>query len=111
MPKRIPVETVTVLRDGKRVTPKIGQPFEFTTKEVTEIVGTADAPGLRPQALRRVSVEQAEDLEVEEARRGPSAQGEPGAEPGDKKPVNEVGKPAAGARKGKPVAADDDGDL
>ncbi|WP_281686687.1 hypothetical protein [Pseudomonas citronellolis] len=37
MPKRIPLSTIVVHRDGKRVTPEIGRPFDFTSEEVAEI--------------------------------------------------------------------------
>lgn len=41
MPIRIPSHTVVVTREGKRVTPKIGQPFEFTAEEVKEITAVS----------------------------------------------------------------------
>jgi len=37
MPKRIPLSTIVVHRDGKRITPEIGLPFDFTPDEVAEI--------------------------------------------------------------------------
>jgi len=37
MPKRIVKQPVTVYRQGKAVSPKIGDLFEFTDKEVAEI--------------------------------------------------------------------------
>ena len=37
MPKRIPVQTVRVYRDGKQVTPKIGEPFDFNDAELKDI--------------------------------------------------------------------------
>jgi len=37
MPKRIPLSTIVVHRDGKRVEPPIGQAFDFTADEVEEI--------------------------------------------------------------------------
>lgn len=35
--KRVPKQTVVVVRDGKSVTPPIGEPFEFTDEEVSQI--------------------------------------------------------------------------
>lgn len=37
MPKRIPLSTIVVHRDGERITPEIGRPFDFTSEEVAEI--------------------------------------------------------------------------
>ena len=37
MPIRVPLQSVPVVRDGKRVEPKIGEPFEFTDDEVQHI--------------------------------------------------------------------------
>lgn len=37
MPKRIPVESVIVNRDGKRFRPPIGKLFDFTAEELADI--------------------------------------------------------------------------
>lgn len=37
MPKRTPVQTVTVVREGKTVYPAIGKPFNFTEDEINQI--------------------------------------------------------------------------
>ena len=37
MPKRVPVNSVFVVRDGKQVSPTIGEPFNFTDEELTDI--------------------------------------------------------------------------
>lgn len=64
MPLRLVRETVVVLRPDPnneknmvRVTPEIGKNFDFTAEEITEIVGTKDKPGVRPQALGKKDVE------------------------------------------------------
>lgn len=46
MPIRIPTNTIVVTREGKRVTPKIGEPFEFTAEEIKEI-GAVSKDALR----------------------------------------------------------------
>ena len=48
MPIRIPTHTIVVTREGKRVSPKIGEPFEFTADEVKEISAVSK------DALRKV---------------------------------------------------------
>jgi len=48
MPIRIPVHTIVVTREGKRVSPTIGQPFEFSVEEIAEINAVAKG------ALRKV---------------------------------------------------------
>lgn len=40
MPKRVPLQSVVVKRDGASTIPMIGQPFEFTEQEVAEIEAT-----------------------------------------------------------------------
>ncbi|ENQ7722901.1 TPA: hypothetical protein L4T14_001433 [Pseudomonas aeruginosa] len=37
MPKRIPLSTIVVYRDGKRVVPEIGKPFDFTPEEAADV--------------------------------------------------------------------------
>lgn len=87
MAKRIPVETITVLRDGKRVTPQIGVPFEFTAAEIHEIEGTKTHPGIRPQAWTKVTREDDDATSLEVAR---------GAGPRDDSVIEE--KPPTGAK-------------
>lgn len=47
MPIRVPVQSVLVIRDGKRVRPPLGTPFEFTAKELAEI------NAVNPVAIRK----------------------------------------------------------
>lgn len=54
MPKRIVLETVRVIRDKKTVTPPIGQVFDFTAEEISQI------KAVRPQAIRTVVIEDPE---------------------------------------------------
>lgn len=51
MAKRIPVQTVIVHRDGKRVSPPIGQPFDFTADEIKSLTER------NPDAIRKVNDE------------------------------------------------------
>lgn len=51
MPKRVPVQTIVVTRDGKRVTPKIGDAFDFTAEELDDI------NRVNPDAVRKVVIE------------------------------------------------------
>lgn len=37
MPKRTPLQSVVVIRDGARFTPEIGRPFEFTKDEIEQV--------------------------------------------------------------------------
>lgn len=46
MPKRIPVQTVIVNRDGKQIAAPIGKPFDFTNEEL------ADIKAVNPDAVR-----------------------------------------------------------
>lgn len=47
MPKRIPVVAIGVTRNGKTVYPTIGQVFDFTAEEITEINGLEKASGVQ----------------------------------------------------------------
>lgn len=38
MPKKIPLISVTVHRNGKAVEPTIGKPFDFTAEEIAEVL-------------------------------------------------------------------------
>ena len=75
MPKRTPKQTVVVMRDGKSVTPPIGEPFEFTKEEVEQI------EAMNPDAI---STEATVDLTQADA-----------ADP--KKPAGDAKKPSAGS--------------
>jgi hypothetical protein len=48
MAQRHVLQTITVVRDGKRVTPKIGEPFDFTGDEIKEI------EKVQPTAFRKL---------------------------------------------------------
>lgn len=114
MPKRIPVETVVVVRDGKRVSPPIGQPFNFTTEEIEQIVGTASKSGVRPQALKKLTVEDDsgdDEVEITAGRSGPKA--DESTEVEDAAAVSKAAKDrkAVGATKGKDTAGDGAEDL
>lgn len=66
MPKKIINESITVVRDGKRVSPKIGEPFDLTADEIKQL----DA--IRPQAYSNLA-KYMEDKPVEAK---PQANGE-----------------------------------
>lgn len=59
MAKRIPVQTVVVVRDGKRVTPEIGKPYNFTDAEI------ADFDRLSPGAVRKPTNEAGDEAPAE----------------------------------------------
>lgn len=102
MPKRIPVNTVVIARPdpanpGKkvRVSPPVGEPFNFTTKEIEEL------NKLMPGSLTRIVAEvddEDDDLEVATD----SGQVDTQVEAQDEGHENVVPKPAAKpAKKGK----------
>lgn len=65
---RIPVQTITVGRDGKNVIPTIGQPFDFTDEEIKQIEAS------NPAAVRNPVVEaDAEQVEVKATKGGKKA--------------------------------------
>lgn len=37
MPKKVPLISIGVQRDGKTMNPEIGKPFDFTDEELTDI--------------------------------------------------------------------------
>jgi hypothetical protein len=53
MPKRIPVQSIVLHREGKQVIPKVGEPFMFTEDEL------ADIKQANPKAIRHVVNEDA----------------------------------------------------
>lgn len=48
MPKRLVSQTVVIYRDGNRVVPKVGQPFDFTKEELDNITK------LNPDAVTKI---------------------------------------------------------
>lgn len=63
------LQSITVGRDGKAVTPMIGQPFEFTADEIAQI------EKMNPMAISTVITLDASDPAVAEAVSGASDQG------------------------------------
>lgn len=62
MPKRKVVQTVIVYRDGSRIVPKIGEIFDFTEQELSDI------NSVNPEAVTRPIVQvDIEELEREKA--------------------------------------------
>lgn len=57
---RIPVQTITVGRDGKNIVPTIGQPFDFTDEEIKQIEASNPAAVRNPVVEAEPVVEQAE---------------------------------------------------
>ena len=65
---RIPVQTITVGRDGKNIVPTIGQPFNFTDEEIKQIEAS------NPAAVRNPVVESdAEQVEAKATKGGKKA--------------------------------------
>lgn len=83
MPIRIPHHHVTVQRDGKNVSPPIGQAFDFTTDEVVELMD------MHPNALRRPITEGA-------AARPAASRKAAAAEVTSDEPVDDLDEPADG---------------
>ena len=73
MAKRIVLETVKVIRDGKAVVPAIGQPFDFTSAELEQI------NALRPQAVRKIINEDPEAAAAAEVKAEAAAAGKKAA--------------------------------
>lgn len=48
MPKRVPVNTIILKRDGKNFVPPIGKPFDFTQDELNDITA------VMPNAVRKI---------------------------------------------------------
>lgn len=97
---------ITVVRDGKRVTPEIGKTFDFTAEEVEAMNATL------PGGIRKPINESKADAEDDSAAKGPAvskaaantskAKGKADAST-PKKPV-----PAAGPESGEDADADDE---
>ena len=65
---RIPVQTITVGRDGKNIIPTIGHPFDFTDEEIKQIEAS------NPTAVRNPVVEaDAEQVEAKATKGGKKA--------------------------------------
>lgn len=58
MPTRVPMQSVCVERDGKRVDPTIGEPFNFTEEELAHI------EAVNPDALSSTITVSAEDVDA-----------------------------------------------
>ena len=58
--KMIPTVSVTVARDGKTITPPVGQPFDFTQEEIDQ------ANEARPGAIRKPQNESTDETETED---------------------------------------------
>lgn len=59
MPKRVPVQTVILHRDGKQFAPPLGKAFDFTAEEL------ADINAVNPDAVRKPVVEDGEAAQNE----------------------------------------------
>lgn len=126
MPKRIPRESVVVFRNGRRVRPKLGEPFDFTSVEVKEIESH------RPNALAKMEREdevipeparpamrrEAEDDDGAKVEGAATSVAQPGPDVVESKAGKDTkddkadSKPAPtkpSANKAKPAADDDDG--
>lgn len=51
MPMRVPTQRIILTRDGKRVIPTIGKPFDFTQGEIEQI------ESVNPRAIRKLIIE------------------------------------------------------
>lgn len=78
MPIRVPLQSVPVVRDGNRVEPKIGEPFDFTDEEVEHIEAA------NPDALSNQITVSAEQVEAGK----PVKVGGSGKKAGAKNPEN-----------------------
>ena len=58
---RVPMQSVTVHRNGKSVTPDIGKPFEFTAEELEQIEA-ANPAAVSTQGTVDVSQQKADDI-------------------------------------------------
>lgn len=74
MPQRVVQQSVVVMRDGKRVTPKIGETFDFTAEEIEQ--AGADAlrePKDETRSARTVQTGTPGEKGAAEAARVPAA--------------------------------------
>ena len=102
MPKRVPVKSVVVVRDGKQVRPEMGKAFDFTTEELDDI------NRLSPNSIRKVITEDADSEKQAKAEAEKQAKAEADARKnvgrGDTTPVTTTS--AVPSAKGKNSAAD-----
>jgi hypothetical protein len=99
MPKLVTQATVTVIRDGKRVTPPIGKSFNYTTDEADYIRKQ------HPLGLRKPVNEDA-PLSDDRPAGGESEQEAGAQDVGKTANISPKGKKGKKA-KGKPIAADE----
>lgn len=80
MPKRIPVQTIILHREGKRVVPEIGKSFNFTVDEL------ADINAVNPKAIRHIINEESQvDAAAADQTEG-EGEGEGAKKTGEAKP-------------------------
>lgn len=108
MPKRVPTVSVIVIRDGKRVSPKLNKSFPFTDDEIKQI------NTIQPGALR-TPINESDDSDSTGAGHK-SDDAEAGTAPskaapdGSKKPTAAKGKKAAAKTKAADKDVEDDED-
>ena len=73
---RIPVQTITVGRDGKNIVPTIGQPFDFTDEEIKQIEASNPAAVRNPVVEAEPVVEQAEAKATKGGKKAAQAEAE-----------------------------------
>lgn len=69
MAQRFVLQSITVVRDGKRTSPEIGKAFEFTAEEIKQI------DKVMPTAYRKLVDESAADTDKTEKPAGKPARG------------------------------------
>lgn len=70
MPKRVPLQSIVVQRDGANTCPPIGHPFEFTAAEIEQI------EAINPAALTsEATVDLAKSDAPTKGKAGKSAEG------------------------------------
>ncbi len=127
MPQRVPLIGVTVIREGKRVTPKIGVPFSLPGDELTAVTAVhktafrkpvnesgdpapsrEDSPEHRRQATADLDPNRPD---AEEAARRDSDEGAEAAERAPAKAGETKPKSTKAAAKAKPAATEEDDDI
>ena len=73
---RIPVQTITVGRDGKNIVPTIGQPFNFTAEEIEQIESSNPAAVRNPVVESEPVVEQVEAKATKGGKKAAQAEAE-----------------------------------
>lgn len=73
---RIPVQTITVGRDGKNIVPTIGQPFNFTAEEIEQIESSNPAAVRNPVVEAEPVVEQVEAKATKGGKKAAQAEAE-----------------------------------